>query len=119
MLTFLIFFFLSLLCLEKMSLESSASSVLKRANLLTLIKTILDKNRNVSTKIVATTHEKSGAIVEVSGEKIWPIEGYFKNQMTDYDTEKVNYPQNSIFYVNQRNLIIKQKRKKCTMVTTF
>ena len=39
--------------------------------------------------------------------------------MTDYDTEKVNYPQNSIFYVNQRNLIIKQKRKKCTMVTTF
>ena len=75
MLKFLIFFFIALFRANVFGIKCLVCP--KKINLLILIKTILDKDRNVGTKIVATTHEKSGATAEVSGEKIGPIEGYF------------------------------------------
>ena len=42
---------------------------------------------------------------------MWPLEEYFKKQMTDYNMEETNYPENLIFYVNQEHLTI-QKNKK-------
>ena len=46
------------------------------------------------TKIVVITHEKGGSSVKVSGEKVWPSEAYYKNQLVDYNMKKVNYPEN-------------------------
>lgn len=93
--------FVSILCFEQNSLGYSASSVLKKSNLLTLTKSISDEYRNVSTKIVASTYKNRSGQVEVSGEKIWPLSGYFKNLSTYYNMEKVSYPENSISYINQ------------------
>ena len=79
-----------------MTLESSASSALKRASLLSLTWNNSDKDKNICTKIVTSTGENNGMNIEVSGKNIWPTESYFKNQLTDYHMEKVNYPENSI-----------------------
>lgn len=60
------------------------------------------------------TNDNGGNNVEISGEKVWSSEGYFKNQLTDYNIEKVNYPEILITYVNQAYLTM-QSGKKCTM----
>ena len=98
-------------CLEQTSLEPSASSVLKRANLLTLTKNISDKDRNVSTKIIASAYKNDSGQVQVSGQKIWSQSGYFKNQPTNCSMEKVNYPENSIFYISQGYSTIQNIKK--------
>lgn len=106
-------FSLLFFCLEQTSLESSASSVLKRANLLTSTKNISDKDRNVSTKIIASAYENDSGQVQVSGQKIWSQSEYFKNQPTDCSMKKVNYPENLIFYINQWYLTIQNIKKMC------
>ena len=70
-----------------------------------------DKNRNIRTQLVTTT---DNALEELSGQKIWPQNGYSKSQMTDYNIEKVNYTENSLFYLNKRFLTI-EKVLPCTM----
>ena len=58
------------------------------------------------------------ALEEVSGERIWPKNGYFKSQITDYYMKKVKYLENSIFYVSQVFLTI-QKGEKMFCGTHF
>lgn len=48
---------------------------------------------------------------ELSDQKTWLSDGYFKNQVTDYDMQKVNYSENSIFYINQAFLTVKRLRR--------
>ena len=105
------FWFWSFCVLEQQqaSIESRASRVLKTASLLILAKNLSDKDKNVSAKIAASTYENDSGIAKVSGEKIWPQSKYFMNLPTDYIME--NYPENSMFYVNQGYLTI-QKHKK-------
>ena len=102
-------FLCSFLFLERIFLESSF--VLKIANLLTLIKDISDREQNFWTKTVASAYQNESGLVEVSCEKIWLQFRFFKNQTTDYNMDKVNYPENSIFHLNQGYLTI-QKNKK-------
>ena len=71
------------------------------------MKQVSDKNRNIRTQIVAPCEN---SVVELSGQKIWPSNGCFKSQVTDYIMEKVNYPENSIFTLTR--LLTVQKSKK-------
>lgn len=48
---------------------------------------------------------------ELSDQKTWLSDGYFKNQVTDYDMQKVNYSENSILYINQAFLTVKRLRR--------
>ena len=73
-------------------------SVLKKANVLTLTKLVTDKYKNIRTLIAATT---DNSVEELSGQKIWPSDAYFKSQVTDHNMEKVNCHENLLFYEKQ------------------
>ena len=93
-------------------LESAASNVLKNANLITLTKSTVGSDRNLTTKVVARLWENDEASpVEVSGEKVWRDFGFFEARRADYNMEKVKFPENTLLYVNQSYLTI-QKNKK-------
>ena len=62
-------------------------------------------------RLLPSTGENSSSVVEVSWEKNWPSEGYFKNQLTNYNMEKVNYPKNSIIHLHQAYLTIQKSKK--------
>ena len=70
-----------------------------------------ENDRNVSTKIVAATFENDLGSVEVSGEKVWKNFGYFDARKSDYSMEKVNFPENTLFYLNQSYLTVKKNKK--------
>ena len=53
-------------------------------------------NRNFKTQVIVSADNSAK---EVCGEKFWLLDDYFKAQTTDYNLEKVNYPENSLFYV--------------------
>ena len=42
----------------------------------------------------------------LSGERVWSNDGFFKDVRPDLNIEKVNMPQNTLFYVNQSFLSI-------------
>ena len=70
-----------------------------------------ENDRNVTTKIVAATFENDLGSVEVSGEKVWKNFGYFDARKSDYSMEKVNFPENTLFYLNQSYLTVKKNKK--------
>ena len=63
--------------------------------------------RNIETTIVATKFE-SGHVINTTC--VWPEYGNFKQQPCDFHMDKENVPENSIIYLNQRYLTIKDKR---------
>ena len=70
-----------------------------------------ENDRNVTTKIVAATFENDLGSVEVSREKVWKNFGYFDARKSDYSMEKVNFPENILFYLNQSYLTVKKNKK--------
>ena len=42
---------------------------------------------------------------------VWPEYGYFKKQLCNFGMKKENFPKNSIIYVNQGYLTIKDNKK--------
>ena len=75
----------------------------KRANLVSMTKAATKNDKNVSTKIAAATFENDFASA-VSGEKVWKNFDYFDAIKSDYSMEKVDFPENTLFYLNQSYL---------------
>ena len=48
---------------------------------------------------------------EVYEERVWKSFGYFDARKSDYSIEKVNFPKNTLLYVNQVYLTVKKNRK--------
>ena len=90
------------------SFERSAINLLEGANLISLTKKVFEDNKNVRIQVVVSTDD---SLEEVSGERLWPEDGYFRSQVTDCNIEKVNYTENTLFYINKAFLTI-QKAKK-------
>ena len=65
----------------------------------------------MSPKIVAATFENEIESEEVSGERVWRKYGYFNAGKSDYSMEKVNFPENTLLYINQSNLTVKITEK--------
>ena len=65
-----------------------------------MTKSLADNDKNVSAKVVAARFEQNIGATEVSGENAWKNVGYFNNQKSDCNMEKVNYPENTIYYVS-------------------
>ena len=70
----------------------------RKPNLLNVTKQASNKDRNIRIQAVAT---KEKTLKELSRQKFWPSDGYFKSQVANYNMDKVNYPENFLFYVNQ------------------
>ena len=77
---------------------------------MSLSKASVKNNRNVSPNIFAATIENVNETVEVSGEKVWKKHGFFNAIKPDFNMEKVNYPENTLFYINQSYLTVKNNK---------
>ena len=71
-------------------------------------KNLVLPDKNIETTIVATKFEnENGKNITC----VWREYGYFKQQSCDFGMEKENFPENSIIYLNQGCLTIKDNRK--------
>ena len=70
---------------------------LEKANMLLLSKEMTDKDKSMKTQLMFKSKPEN----KLSGEKIWKKNGFFKDVRADLNLEKVNIPENCLFYVNQ------------------
>ena len=84
-----------------MDIDSAASTVIKKASILTLTKETAssDSSKNFVTKLVAE-NKIDGMPYETVRECVWHQNGSFGDVRTDYNMEKVNFPENSLLYLN-------------------
>ena len=65
--------------------------------MLLLSKEMTDKDKSMKTQLLFKSKQED----KLSGEKIWKKNGYFKDVKAQLNLEKVNLPENCLFYVNQ------------------
>ena len=70
---------------------------LEKANMLLLSKEMTDKDKSMKTQLMFKSKQEN----KLSGEKIWKKDGFFKDVRADLNLEKVNIPENCLFYTNQ------------------
>ena len=69
---------------------------LEKANMLLLSKEMTDKDRSMKTQLLFKPK-----VEKLSGERIWKENGFFKDVRAELNLEKVNIPENCLFYANQ------------------
>ena len=79
-------------------------------------KATIKNNRNICTKIVAVTFENEIGSEEVSDERVWKQYGFLDARKSDYSMEKVNFPENMLFYLNQSYLTVKKTKRFITVI---
>ena len=57
-----------------------------------------DKDKSMKTQLMINSNKQEN---KLSGEKIWKKDGFFKDVRADLNLEKVNIPENCLFYCNQ------------------
>ena len=72
-------------------------SKLEKANMLLLSKEMTDKDKSMKTQLLYNPKQEN----KLSGEKIWKKDGFFKDVRAELNLEKVNIPENCLFYANQ------------------
>ena len=70
---------------------------LEKANMLLLSKEMTDKDKSMKTQLLFKSKQED----KLSGEKIWKKNGFFSDVKAQLNLEKVNLPENCLFYVNQ------------------
>ena len=73
---------------------------LESANMMLLSKEMTDKDRSMKSQLLIGT-SPSNEDEKLSGEKVWKNNGFFKDIRPKLNLEKVNLPENCLFYVNQ------------------
>lgn len=74
------------------------------------MKTIALLKNNIETTIVASGFDGNGQRQVRNWTRIWPKYGYFKQQACDFHIDKNNFPENSIIYINQGYLTVKDNK---------
>ena len=66
--------------------------------MLLLSKEMTDNDRSMKTQLLIRSNTSDG---KLSGEKVWKENGFFKDIRPELNLEKVNMPENTLYYVNQ------------------
>ena len=61
-----------------------------------LSKEMTDKDRSMKTQLLIKSEDE-----KLSGERVWKENGFFKDIRPELNLEKVNMPENTLYYVNQ------------------
>ena len=72
---------------------------LEKANMMLLSKELTDKDRSMKTQLLIRSQSSDDE--KLSGEKVWKENGFFKDIRPELNLEKVNMPENCLYYVNQ------------------
>ena len=92
------------------AVDNAVSDAIKLSKQISLTKNISFLEKNIETTIVASEFDdENGQVFSTS--RIWPEIGYFNNQLTNFNMKKVNYPENSVIYVNQAYLTVQNSKK--------
>ena len=67
--------------------------------MLLMSKEVSDKDRSMKTQLLMSSPSTSDE--NVSGEKVWKENGFFKEIKPEMNIEKVNVPENTLLYINQ------------------
>ena len=88
------------------SIDNSVSQVIKSSG--TIYKNLVFPDKSIEITITATEFENGNGKNTCC---VWPEHGYFKQQPCDFGMDKENFPENSIIYINQGYLTVKDNRK--------
>ena len=97
-------------------MEKSAQSASEKADLLILTKHATEKDFSWKTQLMVS--KTSPFFEEICNENILVKQEFFKNERSDFGMEKVNYPENRLFYVNHAYLTV-QKWENIVYVDHF
>ena len=75
----------------------------EKANMLLLSKKLTDKDRSMKTQLFIRSSASDDE--KLSDEKVWKNNGLFKYIRPELNLEKVNIPENCLFYINQSFLL--------------
>ena len=70
-----------------------------KANLLLLSKEATKKDRSLKTQLLLSTNSQSSE--KISGEALWKKQGFFFDERANFNLEKINFPENTLCYINQ------------------
>lgn len=84
------------------------SQAIKRSGQISMRKTLVLPEKNIQTTIVSTKFENGNG---KNATCPWPKYRRFKQHLCDFSMEKENFPENSIKYVSQGYLTIKDNKK--------
>ena len=62
-----------------------------------LSKETTDKDRSLKTQLLVSANSSDE---KLSGERVWKNDDFFKDLRPDLNIEKVNMPENTLYYVN-------------------
>ena len=94
------------------SVVNSVSEAIRKSDRISLTKNFaLTKKKNIETTIVASKFDDNGQSQVTNCTRIWPEYGYFKQQPCDFHMDKDNFPENSILYINQGHLSVKDNKR--------
>ena len=79
--------------------EQTTTRHVEKANMLLMSKEISDKDRSMKTQLLLSSPSKGED--KLSGEKVWEEYGFFDEVKPEMNIEKVNIPENTLFYINQ------------------
>lgn len=90
------------------SIDNSVSQGIKNSGKIFITKNLVFSDKTVETTLMATKFENGN---DKNTTNIWPGNGYFKQQPCDFGIDKEKFPENSIIYINQCFLTIKDNKK--------
>ena len=90
------------------SIDNTVSQVIRGSGKTSMTKNLVLPDKNNETTIMASKFENGNGKSTAS---VWAKYGYFKQQPCDFGIEKENFPKNSIMYINQGYLTIKNHKK--------
>ena len=79
-------------------MTDTTTTRLEKANMMLLSKEMTDKDRSMKTQLLIRSNDGDD---KLSGEKVWNENGFFKDIRPELNLEKVNMPENCLYYVNQ------------------
>ena len=74
--------------------------MIEKVNLLLLSREATEKDRSLKTQLLLSTNSQSTE--KISREAVWRKQGFFSDKKADVNLEKRNFPENTLFYINQR-----------------
>ena len=111
--------FLFLLFLDSRNLDILHKNTFKSANLVSMTKSAIENDRNLTKKIVAASFENDIGSADVLGEKVWRSFGFFEVRKCGCNMKKVNFSENTLFYLNQAYLTVKKGRRFTIPISIF
>lgn len=77
---------------------------------------VTEKDRSVKTLLLVSN---TSFYNEISGGNVWVESAFFKDVKKNFGMEKVNFPEYTIFYINQAQSTVQRETKCCMTIILY